>query len=234
MLAHLSIANYTIVDRLDIEFRAGMTVCTGETGAGKSIMLDALGLCMGDRADPKAVRAGCDRAEIIASFDIASLADVQRWLRERDLDAEQECILRRVVTREGRSRAFINGKACTLQDCSKLGELLIDIHSQHEHQSLLRRENQRHLLDAFANQTEAARALEQIASDWLRRQRELQELTSAHDEHSARAQLLQYQVDELEQLQLQTDEVGALENDQKQLANAEQNSTVRPAGAGPV
>ena len=149
MLAHLSITNYTIVEQLDIEFRVGMTVLTGETGAGKSIMLDALGLCLGDRADPKTVRLGSERAEITAGFDISGLPDAQRWLRDRDLNVELECILRRVITREGRSRAFVNGKACTLQDCSQLGELLIDIHSQHEHQSLLRRANQRQLLDAF-------------------------------------------------------------------------------------
>ena len=106
MLAHLSIANYTIVDQLDMEFRVGMTVLTGETGAGKSIMLDALGLCLGDRADPKAVRVGCERAEITAGFDISSLIEALRWLRERELDAGPECILRRVITREGRSRPW--------------------------------------------------------------------------------------------------------------------------------
>ena len=222
MLAHLSITNYTIVEQLDIEFRVGMTVLTGETGAGKSIMLDALGLCLGDRADPKTVRLGSERAEITAGFDISGLPDAQRWLRDRDLNVELECILRRVITREGRSRAFVNGKACTLQDCSQLGELLIDIHSQHEHQSLLRRANQRQLLDAFTGQNTLARELEQLASDWLRRQRELQDLGSTHDEHSARAQLLQYQVEELELLQLQGDELATLEADQRQLANAEQ------------
>jgi DNA repair protein RecN (Recombination protein N) len=222
MLAHLTISNFTIVDHLDMEFHAGMTVLTGETGAGKSIMLDALGLCLGDRADPKTVRSGSERAEITASFDLQHIADAQRWLRERELDVEQECILRRVITREGRSRAYINNKACTLQDCSQLGELLIDIHSQHEHQSLLRREHQRQLLDAFAGQTAAARDLEQLASDWLRRQREWKELSGAHEDHNARAQLLQYQVDELEQLNLQPGEVAELETDHKQLANAEQ------------
>jgi len=222
MLVHLSIANFTIVDQLEMEFHPGMTVLTGETGAGKSIMLDALGLCLGDRADPKTVRRDCERAEITASFDIANLPEAMRWLRERELDAQQECILRRVITREGRSRAFINGKACTLQDCTQLGELLIDIHSQHAHQSLLRKENQRALLDGFATQTRAARDLEQIASNWLRRQRELQELSGAQDEHSARAQLLEYQVAELDKLELQAGELAALEADQKQLANAEQ------------
>ena len=120
-----------------------MTVITGETGAGKSIMLDALGLCLGDRADPAAVRAGSARAEITATFDVSNVPAAMRWLESRELATDNECILRRVITREGRSRAFINGNSCTLHDCAQLGELLIDIHSQHAHQSLLRRDTQR-------------------------------------------------------------------------------------------
>ena len=220
MLAHISISNYTIVDELDMEFDAGMTVITGETGAGKSIMLDALGLCLGDRADPAAVRAGCERAEVNAVFDISGLAAARRWLEDRELATGDECILRRVITREGRSRAFINGQASTLQDCTQLGELLIDIHSQHAHQSLLRKDTQRRLLDDFAGQAAAARKLEQLASDWLRRSHELDTLATARDEQSARAQLLAYQVEELEQLDLREGEVDQLEAEQKQLANA--------------
>jgi DNA repair protein RecN (Recombination protein N) len=222
MFSHLSIQNYTIVEHLEMEFSPGMTVITGETGAGKSIMLDALGLCLGDRADPKAVRPGRDKAEINASFEISALPEVTRWLNERDLGAVDECIVRRVITREGRSRAFINGKPCTLQDCSQLGDLLVDIHNQHAHQSLLRRDVQRHLLDAFAGQTSAARNLEQLASDWLRGKRELDELNAISDEQGARAQLLAYQVEELLELALAEGELGKLEQQQKQLANAEQ------------
>jgi DNA repair protein RecN (Recombination protein N) len=222
MLANIQISNYTIVDELDMEFSGGMTVITGETGAGKSIMLDALGLCLGDRADPAAVRAGCDRAEVTATFDISALPAVRRWLEDRELAAEEECILRRVITREGRSRAYINGKPSTLQDCGQLGELMIDVHSQHAHQSLLRRDTQRRLLDEFSGQIAAARDLEQLASDWLRRKRELDELTAARDEQSARAQLLAYQVEELDQLDLAEGELNGLEIEQRQLANAEQ------------
>ena len=222
MLVHIQINNYTLVDQLEMEFSDGMTVITGETGAGKSIMLDALGLCLGDRADPASIRAGCDKAEITATFEVSTIPAAQRWLKDRELSADNECILRRVVTREGRSRAFINGKACTLQDCTQLGALLIDIHSQHAHQSLLRRDTQRQLLDDYAGQGDAARKLEQLASDWLRRQRELDELTAARDEQGARAQLLSYQVEELDLLALQEGELAQLELDQKQLANAEQ------------
>ena len=221
MLTYISISDYTIVSSLEMEFDSGMTVITGETGAGKSIMLDALGLCLGDRADPKAIRPGCERADISASFDISAVAPAQAWLHSRDLYTGDECIMRRVVTSEGRSRAYINGNPCTLQDCGELGELLIDIHSQHAHQSLLRKPVQRELLDTFAGHQPLARALEQVASDWLRCKRELDMLTGAHEEQTARAQLLAYQVEELDQLALGAGELAELEQEQKLLANAE-------------
>ena len=123
MLSHISIQNYTIVETLEMEFAPGMTVITGETGAGKSIMLDALALCLGDRADPKAIRPGNDRAEIAAGFDISELPLAQEWLRSRDLLAGDEVLLRRVVTAEGRSRAYINGSTSTLHDCSALASI---------------------------------------------------------------------------------------------------------------
>ena len=222
MLSHISISNYTIVSQLEMEFSRGMTVITGETGAGKSIMLDALGLCLGDRADPKAVRHGCARADITASFDISDIPAAVAWLNSRDLQEGDECLMRRVVTAEGRSRAYINGSTSTLQDCAELGALLIDIHSQHAHQSLLRKPVQRDLLDAYAGHLKLARQLEQTASDWLRAQRELELLTGARDEQTARAQLLAYQVEELDELALTEGELAELEQEQKLLANAEQ------------
>ena len=221
MLTHISISNYTIVSSLEMEFTQGMTVITGETGAGKSIMLDALGLCLGDRADPRAVRHGSERAEIVASFDSTDIPQAQAWLKARDLYTGEECLLRRVITTEGRSRAYINGSSSTLQDCAELGAMLIDIHSQHAHQSLLRKAVQRHLLDAYAGHTPLTRELEQTASDWLRNKRELELLTGARDEQTARGQLLAYQVQELDELSLQQGELAALEQEQKLLANAE-------------
>ena len=220
MLIHLNISNYTIVTQLEVELGAGMTAITGETGAGKSIMLDALGLCLGDRADPKAVRHGESRAEIIASFDISGLDVARHWLEERDLLTGDECLLRRVITTEGRSRAYINGSPSTLQDCAELGELLVDIHSQHAHQSLLRRPVQRQLLDNFAGDAALTQDVEQIASDWLRARRELELLSGSKEEHSARAQLLAYQVEELDELALGDSELAELEQEQKLLSNA--------------
>lgn len=222
MLSHLSIANYTIVSSLEMEFHTGMTVITGETGAGKSIMLDALGLCLGDRADPRAVRQGSDRAEIAATFDISGNTAARDWLAGRDLGDGPECLLRRVITAEGRSRAYINGSSTTLTECAELGDLLIDIHGQHAHQSLLRKSVQRALLDEYAGHQKLACEVEQIASDWLRCQRELALLSSAGDEHASRVQLLTYQVEELDALALQEGELEALEREEKQLANAEQ------------
>lgn len=222
MLSHISISNYTIVSSLEMEFAPGMTVITGETGAGKSIMLDALGLCLGDRADPKTVRHDCQRAEIAAAFDTSAIPAARAWLKDRDLDEDDECILRRVVTAEGRSRAYINGRSSTLQDCAELGALLIDIHSQHAHQSLLRRAVQRQMVDAYAGHQKLAGSVEQLASDWLRAQRELELLAGNQDEHTARAQLLAYQVEELDELGLQDGELEALEQEQQQLENAEQ------------
>jgi len=221
MLAQIRISNYTVVSSLDTEFSPGMTVITGETGAGKSIMLDALGLCLGDRADPKAIRHGCERAEICANFAIAKIPAAVAWLKARDLYTGDDCLLRRIITLDGRSRAYINGSLCTLQDCAELGALMIDIHSQHAHQSLLRKPAQRDLLDGYAGHQSLTRSVEHYASDWLRKRRELELLAGANDERSSRSQLLTYQVEELDTLQLQDSELAALEQEQKLLANAQ-------------
>ncbi len=222
MLAQITINNYTIISALEMEFSGGMTVITGETGAGKSIMLDALGLCIGDRADPKTVRHGCERAEITASFDLTAIPQAIAWLKGRDLHTGDECLLRRVVTADGRSRAYINGSVSTLQDCADLGAILIDIHSQHAHQSLLRKSMQRELLDAYAGHKPLTTTVEQCASDWLRKQRELELLAGAKDEHTGRKQLLSYQVEELDTLNVQESELSTLEQEQNLLANAEE------------
>ena len=221
MLQHLTIQNYTIVESLDIELAGGMSVITGETGAGKSIMLDALGLCLGDRADPKTVREGASKADITASFDIATITEAQQWLQSRDLDIDGNCMLRRVITQEGRSRAYINGQPATLQDVKSLGECLIDIHSQHAHQSLLRRETQRKLLDNYAGNSSTVDKVASLANQWQLAQDELEQLQGAQGEQGSRQQLLAYQVDELEQLSLGKNELKELEAEQKQLANAE-------------
>jgi DNA repair protein RecN (Recombination protein N) len=220
MLTDLSIRDYAIVQRLDIELHAGMTCVTGETGAGKSIMLDALGLCIGDRADAKAVRAGADRAEISALFSVEHLPEAQAWLDRAALLEGHECLIRRTVTSDGRSRAFINGSPATLAQCKELGELLVDLHSQHAHQSLLRRSVQRELLDAFSGTSEDALAVAEEAVSIRALKHECETLRSSSNEIAERRDLLNYQIDELAALSFGDAELESLESDQKVLSNA--------------
>lgn len=226
MLTHLSIRNYTLVDQLDVEINHGMTAITGETGAGKSIMLDALGLTLGDRADAARVRQGQDRADICASFDIGRLPKAQRWLQQHALEgsleaSEQECLLRRTITNEGRSRAFINGQPVTLTQLKELGEMLIDIHAQHEHQNLLHKDTQRALLDDFGAHHELVDQVKSTFQDWQHVLERFHTLKNNLEETTARAQLLSYQVDELDQLSLQPGELEQLESEQRNLADGE-------------
>ncbi|SDS94371.1 DNA replication and repair protein RecN [Halopseudomonas xinjiangensis] len=221
MLMHLAVNNYAIVDHLELELNGGMTVVTGETGAGKSIMLDALALTLGDRADSGAVRPGADKADLLATFDISDIPEAREWLDERDLASEDQVILRRVVTAEGRSRGYINGSPCPQQDLKALGEMLIDIHSQHEHQSLLKPDTHRRLLDAFAGAGELARQVQLAAQRCRQTEQALQQASQDGDEYTSRVQLLTYQLEELDNLSLQDGELEQLEDDQRQLANAE-------------
>ena len=221
MLVHLSVHNYAIVEHLDLELDRGMSVITGETGAGKSIMLDALGLTLGDRADSGVVRPGADKADILATFDLEDIPEAQVWLKERDLDNDGPCILRRVITAEGRSRSYINGSPCPQGDLKALGELLIDIHSQHEHQSLLKTDAHRRLLDEYAGATDLARQVQLAAQRWRQTRQELERLSNSGDEQRARHQLLSYQLEELESLSLGENELEQLEQEHKNLTNAE-------------
>lgn len=221
MLVHLAVNNYAIVDHLELELSSGMTVITGETGAGKSIMLDALALTLGDRADSGAVRPGTDKADILATFDISQIPEAQAWLNQRDLNsADQQVILRRVITAEGRSRGYINGSPCPQQDLKALGEMLIDIHSQHEHQSLLKPDTHRRLLDDYTGSTDLARQVQLAAQRCKQTEQALKQASDKGNEQTSRLQLLTYQLAELDNLSLQEGELEELENDQRQLANA--------------
>ncbi|HGM5578380.1 TPA: DNA repair protein RecN [Pseudomonas putida] len=221
MLVHLSIHNYAIVEHLDLELTRGMSVITGETGAGKSIMLDALGLALGDRADSGVVRPGADKADLLATFDLVDIPEARTWLAERDLDIDGPCILRRVITAEGRSRGYINGTPCPLGDLKALGELLIDIHSQHEHQSLLKTDTHRRLVDEYAGAIDLARQVQLAAQRWRQTRLELERLSNSGDEQRARHQLLSYQLEELDNLGLGENELEQLEHEHKNLTNAE-------------
>ncbi|OZG71687.1 DNA repair protein RecN [Hahella sp. CCB-MM4] len=221
MLTHLSIRNLAIAAHLELEFGPGMTAMSGETGAGKSIVLDALGLTLGDRSSSDVVRHGSDRADVTAVFDLANLPDAQKWLKERELDQENECIIRRTVTAEGRSRGYINGQAVPMQDLKDLGERLMEIHSQHEHHSLLKRETQQRLVDEFGNLSGLVKEVSGKYKEWKQKSDKLNALLNLNEENEARIQLLTYQVEELDSLALQEGELDQLEQEQNQLANAE-------------
>lgn len=210
------------MEALEIEFSSGTTAITGETGAGKSLVLDALGMALGDRADTGTIRHGKDRAEITATFAIDSIEDAKVWLNNNDFSAEDECILRRIYTVEGRSRGYINGQSCTMQQLQQLGDMLSDIHSQHEHQSLLRRETHRRLLDEYTNATDLASQVASDFRDWHAAHKKLTALLERSDELIARKDLLSFQVNELQQIDIEPTSLAKLEVEQQTLANAEQ------------
>ncbi len=221
MLTHLSINSLTLVDQLELEFDAGMSVITGETGAGKSILLGALGLALGDRADSGLIAAGAGKAEVNATFDLANHDRALAWLVERELDEGTECILRRVVSKDGRSRAFINGSSINLSELKTLSEMLLDIHSQHEHQSLLKKETHRRLLDEFGGLGDVvAEVKEKFQSAQAIRDSLVQRRQDAEEE-SARVQLLSYQAEELANLAIAAGETTELEAEQKLLNSAD-------------
>lgn len=221
MLTHLHIKNFTLVDQLDVELHQGLTAITGETGAGKSIMIDALGLTLGDRSDGGKVKTGAERAEVTASFDISKIPYAKKWLHENDLDHEGECILRRLVTKEGKSRAYINGQTVTIQQLRGLGESLIDIHNQHEHQSLLLSQTHQRLLDDYAETSDLVERVKAIFDQWQDLKKKADSLRLRGEEQDARFQLLHYQVAELDRLNLHKDEVESLEDEQRLLASTE-------------
>lgn len=221
MLTQLTVSNYAIAERVELQFSKGMTALTGETGAGKSIVLDALGLAMGGRADAGAVRHGAKRADITASFDVSRIDEARNWLEQHELDDEHDCILRRVISKDGRSRAYINGQPCPLAHLKDLGSLLMDIHSQHQHQSLLRKETHRKLLDEYAGVETLAADTRDAWKTWHKTRQRLTERQQNADEAEARLQLLRYQVEELDRMALEEGEQENLEREQEQLSHAD-------------
>jgi len=224
MLTQLSIRHYAIVDHLEIDFRQGMTVITGETGAGKSIMLGALGLTLGDRADKGVISTGATRADITAYFDTSDQPMARSWLQDNELLAEDEphiCLLRRVVSDDGRSKAWVNGFPVTLQVLKTIGEMLIDIHSQHEHQSLLNRSTHLRLLDEFIGDHALTDDVRRVSREWKKNRERLETLSQQSEESSAQVQLIRYQIGELEELALEGGEIEALEEEYRTLNSAD-------------
>ncbi len=226
MLTSLTIRNYAIIDELELEFANGMTALTGETGAGKSILLGALGLVLGDRADSGSIKQSCEHADITAGFETRDIAAASNWLSQHELDEDDECILRRRVSRDGRSRAFINDNPVNVQTLRELGELLIDIHGQHEHQSLMKNAAQRQLLDDYANHQPLLDAVSKCFTELKQTELILKQLQQDTTDRDNRIDLLRFQTQELDALALSENEYAELNEKHARMANAEKITSV--------
>ena len=226
MLNSIYIRDFAIVDKLELDFLQGMTVLTGETGAGKSIVIDALGIAMGNRADSSLVRDKCKRAEIIVSFDISKLPKITKWLLDNELDDElderNECILRRTIAADGGSRAYINNRPVPLQNVKAIAESLIDIHSQHQHQSLLQHSSQLELADAYGKHISLVDKVKSNAAEYKKTLETIGELENTSSEKQTRSEFITFQLNELENLGITDNEWASLETEHAQLANAEE------------
>lgn len=220
MLRSLYIRNLAVIEEIDLILEDGMTALTGETGAGKSILIDALGLLLGDRANPALIRAGCEQAEVSASFVLDADHPARTLLTEQGLDNEEECLVRRQIGRDGRSRAYLNGRPAAVQTLRELGEHLVDIHGQHEHQQLLQRPRQRELLDTYAALSPLALEVARLSRERKHALDTLERLRADGQQRADRLQLLDFQLEELHTLALEDDELSRLEEEQKRLTHA--------------
>ena len=221
MLLHLNIQNFAIVKSLEIDWKKGMTTITGETGAGKSIAIDALGLCLGERATTNAVRPNTAKAELIATFDITKNIIATQWLQRNDLINDAECILRRVISSEGRSKAYINGIQVPLTQLKEIGRLLINIHGQQDHQLITKSIEQIKMLDDYANHQHLLNDVEYFFQKNKKLTNELNTLNENKIQRDAKQQLLQYQITELDEFSLDDGEFISLETDYKRHSNAQ-------------
>jgi DNA repair protein RecN (Recombination protein N) len=219
MLTHLQIRDFAIIDAVELELAGGLTALTGETGAGKSILVDAVMLAIGGRAAGEVVRHGAERAEISATFEVTGNAAANRWLAEQSLEADGELMLRRVVGADGRSRAYVNGQLQPLQQVRALGDLLIDIHGQQEFLTLTRRDTQRRLLDEHGHHAPLTAPVAQLAAAWRTVDARLTELAVAASDRESRLELLRYQLQELEALALAPGEAAELAAEAQRLAH---------------
>ena len=225
MLTQLTINNFAIVRQLEIELAKGMSVITGETGAGKSIAIDALGLCLGQRIETSMVREGQERAEICASFFIEPTNPAYQWLQEQELqdsDNPSDCILRRVINADGRSKAFINSTPVSASQLKEIGQYLIHINGQHASQLLLKNDYQLQLVDTFAHHHDLLAQMREDYRTWKNLQTQVKTFQQKVTENEAKKQLLQYQVEELDEFALRPNEYLELEEDQRRLSNSEQ------------
>ena len=219
MLLNLNIIDLAVVDALDLDLQPGMSVLTGETGAGKSILLTALGLALGDRADSGYVRPNSKRAEVNLEFDLNKAPLVKQWLAEQELDDDGQCLIRRTISEDGRSKAYINNRPVNLQTLQTLSRQLVEIHGQHAHLTLLDKEEQRLLLDGFAQNQDLLAQLNSCYQSWKQTHKTLQQLQKAGSDQAEREDLLRYQLDELQQLDLDNFDYQVLADEHHKLAN---------------
>lgn len=219
MLLNLNIIDLAVVDALDLDLDPGMSVLTGETGAGKSILLTALGLALGDRADSGYVRPNSKRAEVNLEFDLSKAPLVKQWLEQQELDADGHCLVRRTISEDGRSKAYINNRPVNLQTLQALSRQLVEIHGQHAHLTLLDKDEQRLLLDAFAQNQALLDAVNDCYQNWKHSHKTLQQLLRAGSDQAEREELLRYQLEELQQLDLDNFDYQALAEEHNKLAN---------------
>ena len=224
MLIALNVKDFAIITSSSLELQHGLTTLTGETGAGKSILLGALGLVLGDRASPAAVRDGAQRAEISALFDITGVTDACAWLADHSMDQndeqEDECILRRVVSKDGKSRAFINGTPVTLRNLKELGRLLVNIHGQHDHQLITAPDKQRDILDDFGECQKLTDNVKHTWQEWNETHRLISTAKERLQARGDRLDTLRYQLQEFEKLSLDTLNLDAIGLEHTRLANA--------------
>lgn len=219
MLSSITIIDLAVVQALELEFDRGLTVLTGETGAGKSILLTALGLALGNRADSGYIRPNCKRAEITLEFDLQDSADAARWLNDHDLDEDEQCLIRRVISEDGRSKAYINNRQTTLQSLQELSSHLLEIHGQHAHLTLLESTEQRRLLDDYGGLNKLVNELNLQVKQWQTVHKELEQRELAMQDADARIELLRYQVEELEQNEVETLEYATISDQQHRLTH---------------
>ena len=221
MLRSLQIRNFAIIDEIDITFNDDMTVLTGETGAGKSILIDALSLVLGERGSSNLIRNKEKRAEYTAEFEITNNSHALNWLIEKSLDNENECILRRTISPDGKSRSFINGNTVNLQSLKSLGDLLVDIHGQHFHQSLCKKNVQRDLLDHFGGLSVTKNKIKRIFNEWKELSDQLSKMIEGNTNKEDRIDLLSFQLKELDELALISGEYDSLNSEFKKISNIE-------------